>query len=201
MKKEKAQEDLDFIRKVMEDSRRTVADNGMHYINWSVMPALGIIGTYLITQLQLPGNYILWTWVIAIGLGWIFSMVIGRKEYSNRTMSFADKLLSAVWITSGIAMTMIAFAGILSGTIQPVAIPAFIATVIGIPYFIAGLIYNLNWFKLIAVGWWAAGLLFFFWQSYHTLAVLGVLIILFQALPGIFIYKKFSKEQNPVLNG
>ncbi len=194
MESQKAQENLQFIRTVMEDSRRSVADNGMHYISWSVVTALGIIGTYIVVMMQKPGFYILGIWALAVGLGWLSSFVIGGKGAGGRPVTFAEKMLTSVWAATGITMTITAFAGILTGAIHPNLIPAFIATIIGIPYFLSGIIYNLNWFKMLAVVWWAAGLVFFIWQSFHTLAVLGGLMIFCQALPGLYLYRKFNRE-------
>lgn len=180
----------------MEDSRRSVADNGMHYINWSIVTALGIIGTYLIVMTQMPGIYIMWLWAAAIGLGWVLSFVMGGKESMKRPMNFAEKMLTSVWVASGITMTILAFVGLMTGAVHPNLIPAFIATIIGIPYYLSGVIYNLSWFKMLSLAWWVAGIVFFIWQSFHALAVLGVLMIFCQTLPGIYLYRKYNREHS-----
>lgn len=201
MKKQQAEEDLQFIREMLKETRRTVADNGMHYINWSIMPSLGIIGTYLVLMTESPSVYIFWIWTAVIGLGWLFSIILGARGSRGRSPNFAERILSSVWITSGITMTLIAFGGMVSGAFSPHLIPALIAVILGIPFFIAGMIYDLHWFKLISVGWWIAGTSFFFWNSFHSLAALGVLLILFQVLPGIYLYKSFGSHKEPSLSG
>ena len=191
MEEHHAREDLRFIREMLEETRRTVADNGMHYINWSIMPALGIIGTYVVLITGIPSIYVLWIWGLAVGLGWVFSYLIGRRQTSDKRPSFADRVLVSVWVAAGIAMMIIAFGGMISGAFSPQVIPALMAVIMGVPFLTAGLLYDLNWFRLISVGWWIAGIAFFFWDSVHTLAALGVLLVLLQAAPGIYLYKTY----------
>lgn len=198
MEKQQAQQDLQFIRRMLEETRLTAADNGIHYINWSVMPALGIIGTYLIVLTESPSVYIFWIWVAVIATGWIVSFLKGKNGKRERTQNFAEKILSAVWIGAGITMTITAFAGMITESFSPRIIPALIATIMGIPFLIAGMTYDLKWFRNLAVVWWVAGIVFFFWNSFHALAALGVLMIVCQAIPGIYLYKTYSRQQKPV---
>lgn len=196
MDQQQAREDLRFIRQMLEETRQRVADNGMHYISWTVMVALGIIGTYLIVLSDMPSSYTLWLWVVIIGAGWLISFLIGARQNEVRPQNFAEKVLSSVWTGAGISMTVVAFTGVAGDAFHPNFIPALIATILGIPYFTASVIYSLSWFRLIAAGWWLAGIGFFLWNSFHTLAVLGVLMILFQALPGLYLYKNFGTSDN-----
>lgn len=197
MEKDKAQEDLQFIRRMLDETRRTVADNGLHYINWSIMPAIGIIGTYLIVLTQSQPLFIFWLWVAVVAAGWIISYFLGLKGKNNRSRNFAERILSAVWVGAGITMTITAFAGMLSESFTPQVIPAMIATIMGIPYLISGMVYDLKWFKSLAVIWWIAGLCFFFLNSFHTLGLLGLLMILCQTVPGFYLYKTYGNQIEP----
>jgi len=194
MEQQQAKEDLQFIRKVIEDSRRSVADNGMHYITWSICVALGIIGTYTVAVSSLSPRTNLWVWIVFIGAGWIFSLIRGTSQSSGKPKSFARKMLSSIWVCTGITMTITAFAGIISGTIQPIALPAVLSAILAIPYFIASYIYNLNWFKTLAAGWWLGAIVFFFWQTPQTLAAFGILMIVLQTIPGIYLYNKYGRQ-------
>jgi hypothetical protein len=194
-KQQQAQEDLRIIRQMMEDTRRQVADNGLHYLSWTVFVALGIIGTYTVVLYGLEGSNIFWVWLTAIGGGWIVSFILGHNDAKARSYNFAEKLLSAIWMGAGVSMTIVAFTGVATDAFQPNYIPAMIASILGIPYFAASFIYDLSWFRYIAVGWWVAGIGFFIWGSFHTLAVLGVLMILFQAVPGLYLYNNFGTVQ------
>lgn len=198
MEKQQAQEDLQFIRRMLDETRRTVVDNGMHYINWSVMPALGILGTYIVGLTQSPSAYIFWIWTAVVTIGWIISLLIGMKGERKRTPNFAERILTAVWVGAGITMTITAFAGMISEAFSPQAIPALIATIMGIPFLISGMAYDLKWFKSLAAVWWIAGIIFFFWNSFHTLAALGLLMILCQTIPGIYLYRSYGSQYKPV---
>ncbi len=189
---QQAQDDLRFIREMLEETRQHVADNGMHYISWSVIVALGIIGTYLIVLTGRAPSNILWVWIADIGLGWLLSFWIGFRDSTDRARNFAERVLNLVWIGTGITMTIVAFSGLAGGAFDPRFIPAFIASILAIPYFTASIIYKLSWFRLVAAGWWLAGIGFFLWDSFHSLAVLGILMILLQALPGFYLYRNFG---------
>ena len=68
-----AQEELAFIRKVMEDSRSSFADNGKPKLVWGAIVALGMLYTY-IQALAQSDLYVMWVWIgISIfGWGYIF---------------------------------------------------------------------------------------------------------------------------------
>ncbi|MRR09136.1 hypothetical protein EG831_03420, partial [bacterium] len=73
-----AQQELAFIRKVIEDSRTTMIDNGYEYIVWGAIVALGMFATYALDRLHASawaaGGWIyLALWIAVMGAGWTFS--------------------------------------------------------------------------------------------------------------------------------
>ena len=59
MKENEIIDELAFIKKVIEDSRRSFCDNGMGYIVWGVLVFLGLMSEYIffIFKLNIPYFY------------------------------------------------------------------------------------------------------------------------------------------------
>jgi hypothetical protein len=67
------------------------------------------------------------------------------------------------------------------------------SVILGVAYFTSGKIYETKWMYLIGAGWWTGAIVLFYWHSIHTLALFGLMMILFQVVPGIYFYKKWKK--------
>lgn len=79
-----------------------------------------------------------------------------------------------------------------------------IAAVLAIGFLVSGVLLDFPYFKLAAIGWWLGSLLMFYlnspWARPKTLPWLidfllfGIMMILFQVVPGILLYRRWRKE-------
>ncbi|MCX7878150.1 MAG: hypothetical protein N2510_05840, partial [Ignavibacteria bacterium] len=60
-------------------------------------------------------------------------------------------------------------------------------------YSVSGEIQQMNWFKFISLGWWSGGILLFIFPGLHSLLVFAVMMICFQLIPGVILYRRFKK--------
>ena len=69
-------EDIAYLKKVIEDSRKVVIDNGVIMLTWGILVVVGMILTYAYIHfgLKIPET---WLWIVLIGIGWILSFWIG----------------------------------------------------------------------------------------------------------------------------
>ena len=189
-----AQQELAFIKKVMEDSRRIICDDGKSFIFWGILIAFGM----LITYLKIAGDWgvnLGWFWPALIALGWIVTIIVeirGEKKRSSKT--FAAKILGSVWISCGIAMTILGFVGSITNAYDGVFISPIISVILGIGYLISGVINGKKWVSLLAIGWWSGALLMFYLQNLETLLIMTGMMIFLQTIPGIILYKESKKE-------
>jgi hypothetical protein len=110
MEKQQAELEINMIKKIMDDSRKIVIDDGIGYIVWGVLVMIGHLATYYAIMEKMY-NYIGWIWIILIGAGWVYSIVVNiRKEARRKVKTMAGKILGGVWISAGISMTVIGFA-------------------------------------------------------------------------------------------
>ncbi len=182
--------EIALIRQVIDESRKFAIDNGRYLILWGVLIAAAIFIEY---WMVITGNTAadLWLWIITIGTGWVVSMIWGFRESSKHaTWPVGAKLVALVWSSCGIAMTILGFVGSGTGAIHGWAVSPTLAVVMGMGYAISGLIYRLRWVSFVGVAWWVGSLAMFWVKGIETLLIFGVMIILFQIVPGLIFYKR-----------
>lgn len=190
-----ALQNLEYIKQIMTDTRRAIDDKGIVAIVWGIMIALGQVGNFILVRTHADGVYYLWMWGAIIGSAWLGTIIDSRKNYSRSANTFAEKILSALWISFGVTMTIIGFAGSMSGLIHGMAINPLVATILGGIYFVAGLLYGKKWFRSLAFGWWSGAIVMFFYHSEITFLIMGAMMILFQTLPGILFYQSYKASR------
>jgi hypothetical protein len=201
MEKSQAETEIALIKKIMDDSRRIACDDGKDYIIWGVLVLVGLIGTYL-SIVWKTYNYIGWIWIITMGGGWIFVMASHwRKDSKEKVRTFAGKVLAVLWISCGIAMSLIGFVAAAARAIGPWSISPMISIVLGVAYAVSGMIYGNRWIQSLAAGWWAGAVVMFIWPGSYTLLLFAAMMVLFQITPGVVLYIKWKKELQLRSNG
>ena len=193
MDEQKALEELSYIKQIMQDSRKTVVDNGIGYITWGIIIVMGLMSSYFMIVNKIKNNYEL-NWIILIGIGWIFSFVSARKDRKYKSTTMAGKILAGIWFSSGIAMTIVGFIGPVSGGIKGVFVSAVISIILGVAYFVSGIVYGSRWITLLSIGWWAGAILMLFWPGMQVFWIMSLMMIFFQIIPGLFLYQQAKKE-------
>jgi hypothetical protein len=189
-----AQQELAFIKKVMTDSRKILIDDGKGTIFWGLLISFGLLITYL-SIAQNWETLLSWFWPVLIAFGWIYTIVTEiRHERKRRVKTFAGKIMAAVWIAFGISATILGFVGTVSGAYHSVIISPLIAVLLGTGYLVSGLLYGKSWVSYLSIAWWGGAIVMFFMQSLETLLIMIGMMIFFQVIPGIILYREFKKE-------
>ena len=195
-----AELELSVIKKIMEDSRNIVCNNGWHYIFWGIIVSTALIANYILLLMKSADYYIGWMWfALMIGAAITGSIYERRADKKRRVKTFAGELLGSLWFSGGIAMFMFGFIGTISGAYNPIYICPVISTVLGVTFYVSGEIQQLKWQKNLSYGWWAGAILLFFVPSIHTLIIFAAMMIFLQVVPGIIMNRKWKKEMNTVL--
>lgn len=179
-----AADELLFIRKIMDDSRRIVIFDTKPFIFWGLIIALGQLASYFLIKLNIDFNPF-YFWAFLITLGWVYSLFFFiNKTKSKKPITFASRILSAVWTSCGISMTLIGFISALTWNINPTP---FITAIMGIGFYITGFIAEFKWIKYISMGWWLSSIIMFLWPGFHSTIIMALSMIIFQVIPGIII--------------
>lgn len=194
MEDTQVQQEIAFIKQVIEDSQRVFVQNGHQYILWSSLAVLGILLKYLNEALNLGISH-LWIWLPIIVLGWLLSLVIKKQSYlRTRSKTFAQKIFGTTWAALLAAIVILAIVGFYTKAIQPNAVPPVIATVFGSGYFISGTLTDSKWMKACSLAWWLFAILMFLFPGKLSVAFLGLMIIFFQLIPGIILARKWKNN-------
>ena len=189
-----AMDELQFIKKIIEDSKASIVYNGKDYIVWGSLVTLGLLLDYSAYVFKLNINFILLLSVI-IGLGWIFSFFSYKKRKIECTpKTFSGKILGGVWLATGTAMTIVGFIGIPSGAVPGQSVSAVLSIFLGMAFMIAGFIHNETWMKYLSLGWWIGAVYMFYFPGIHTIFVMALMLLCFQVIPGTYFYQKYKKE-------
>lgn len=187
----RAAEELAFLKKVIEDSRRSVVDNGLSFIVWGILVTIGV-GSIYIERLNNSWSWSGWVWLLSIVSGIIFSILYGRRRSQSPVQTFASTLLGRLWSALGISMALVGFVGSISRMINPMAISPLMACFLAVSYYVSGVIYDLKWFRNLAFGWWIGAIVMFLWDSPHTLGLYCVLMVTLQIIPGILLHRRWK---------
>ena len=195
METKQAEHELSEIKRIMEDSRRIMVDDGIGFILWGSLVAAGLLCSYLSVLGFIPWNITSIAWFTLIGTGWVITIIQLRKEKKERkAVTFAGKVAGAIWGSAGITMTIIGFVGSYTGLVRGMGISPLMACVLAAAFFISGVVYNDKVFRYLSFGWWAGGIIMFFWHSPHTLLLFALMMIFMQVVPGMIMYRKWKKE-------
>ncbi len=197
------EEELQYIRKIIEESQANFAEDGKPYILWGSLIAIGMGVTYLsvLTQRDYYDGYI-WIALVLIGWGWSFSYLRKQKRQSERASSIFDRIQKSVWVACGWAIGLVCVSLMVSyqyepifGEIAPVLIAFIVSMLLGVGYFVSGAVHQIAWLRNLAFGWWAGGILTLVLAS-DTKNILGLYILMLlglQVLPGIILQRRYRR--------
>jgi hypothetical protein len=196
MDSQQAQAELNIIKTIMADSRKIAIDNGIHYIFWGLVVTAALITNYIFLLTRVSGQYIGLLWFVLMTSAWVVSAFIAKREAKARKVrTFAGKILSAMWMASGITMMIFGFVATVSGAINRIFICPVISTVLGANYYTSGVLHSQKWLRNLSYGWWAGAIGTFIFPSVHTLAIFALMMICFQTIPGIILNKKWKQSE------
>lgn len=185
MTNKNAQQDLAFIKQVIEDSRRNASGMGDHMMVWGIITFIGLIVSYVLLYYPVSGLTEWIHWAILIAGGWTFEFIYGWKvERKKAVLTYADKVGSGLWASFGITMTILGFIGIYTGGISIQYLSPIFCCVSAVAFFTSGFLYDAKWMRYIAFGYWIGALTMFFIPGSYHLLYMAAMTISFMVVPG-----------------
>lgn len=181
-----AELELTVIRKIMEDSRRAVYDTSIQGMFWTMLMAPAILINYFMLIFETGLKYSGFLWLGTVIIGITGSILIAYKEKRiKRVKTFAGKILTTIGIAVGGANLMFAFASVIANAFNPVYIIPVDSVVLGMAFYVVGIIQQLKSLKFLAFIWWSGALFFYAVPSFHCLLFFAVMLIVSVWIPKI----------------
>jgi hypothetical protein len=192
------EDELQYIRKIIADSRASFVEDGKPYIWWGLVVAVGMSVTYIsaLTNRDLYVGYV-WIGLVLFGFATIIYYMIQQKKQVKRAQSFIDRIQGAIWGACGGSLGL---AVLLINTFQhtgdaPTIHPIYTcfvsSLILGIAYFLSGIANDLNWLRNVGFAWWAGAIVMYLWPTVHVLGIYAGMILVFQVVPGIILQRRY----------
>lgn len=189
----KVQEELAFIKKVMDDTKQSFIHNGKPFITWGVIVIIGQLATFF-GNISHRDNYIWALWGILALIGWILSYFNYKKEKKNfKAVTIVSKAINSIWFSCGISIMILVFIAPMLNTHAGGFINPIVSTLLGTANFTTGSV-SYKWLRYVAVGWWCGAIVMFIWPGLYTLLFMSVLLLAFQVTPGMIINSQWRKS-------
>jgi len=187
-----AEENLAFIRSVMERARRQTTQSGPFLAVWGTMSALVTLFQYLALTGIFPLAYMPYLWLLFVVAGTAYTILKSRSLARQSGTPCGNELVTAN-LFSAVGISIFIFflaniAAIMLGTPKHMGIDilAVISLVLAIAFYGASYSTGIKWLRLVAFGWWAAVVLFIVkpFANDYLLLIIAVLDFVLLAIPG-----------------
>jgi len=188
-----AEQELTMIRKIMQDSQKKILADGRPFIAWGVAFAIATGVTYFAATQNISMGP--WIWYVAMAVAGIYT-IYAVVNSRNLPETFASRIIGTIWGACGGAIGIVATAGGISHSVSGEGLLMIISIILGIAYLISGVVYGLPWIRNLAFGWWAGGIAIGFINSYHVLGIYLFMLVAFEVVPGIILYRRAKQSQD-----
>lgn len=183
-------EDLAMVRRLMEEARELVCDNGKHFIAWGVLGVAALLATY-VTLLGLVALPVGWIWAVVLVAGWLFSLWAVRRDAGRaQVRTMASRLLGGIWLGFGVTASIIAVLGLYTAAIDVELLGGLASALLGFGFFASSFVGSQVCLRWLALSWWAGALTMLLWPGMHTLPLMAGLLLLLQVVPGVVIHTR-----------
>ncbi|MBN1968478.1 MAG: hypothetical protein JXR48_06130 [Candidatus Delongbacteria bacterium] len=193
MNKETAIKDIEFIKNQIELSKKKLLVMSYDAVYWGIIVFIGLMYSYF-EALYRFGYYSFYVWISIIFIGWGFQYYHEKFGKRVRIRTFSSKILNSVWVGAGVTMTLIALSSMLTYStnkfVNPIAIAPLIGLVLGMSYFVTGVLTESKVMIFFSIIWWISSFSMLFITSIHILPSFASLILLLQVIPGIMFNRK-----------
>jgi len=200
MEQNQLQDDVAYLRNMIDNNRRILVDNGIAYISAGIYVFIGIVISYIL-YINGLANLQPALWLVLMVLLIIINFLVQKKFQRKQVKkTFASKVFDATWAACGIPIAVISVLFLTTRLITPTSFFIIISSILGIGYFLTGIINELRLMVILAFGWWLGTVLSILWkyigEEYQLAFLFAGLIFIFEIVPGIIIYKKWKRIYN-----
>lgn len=176
------------------ESQRILAENGGNFILWGALVIISWILTYIVKEYKIA-DHLGWMYVILYGSGWGYMIYSSKKEARReKSNPLAIKITASIWLSVLGTASLIAFFGSISNTIDLDHLGAIIYSMLGIAYFMQGVLVDKKWVRNLAFGWWGGSVLLYFFSGLWAGILSSLMMVGLQIVPGIIFVLQWKPQ-------
>jgi hypothetical protein len=188
-------EELKFIKGMIEKSREIVAGSWMFFLAWGILIIIAIVGMYTLAILK-KFEYIWMNWILWMGLGMGFTLFYKRKvEQKREVISFTHRISSYAGMATGIGFIFTGFIFPMAGVYSWEAIPVLISTMAGIMVFIMGAVFEWKLLLVSGILWWVGALIMIPIPGEYRSLLFIPFILIGYIWPALSLRKKYYERE------
>jgi hypothetical protein len=182
-----AQEDLEMIRRLMQQGRATVRAGAPHYVVWGLLVTAALVTEWARAR-GLVDVDSLWVWAGLMGAGWAASLIVGARSARNAPVRTAGgRTLMGIWVGTGVTLTLAGFVGVGTGALAGGGMLGLTAAALGGAVFATSFVHDSGLIRAAAVVWWAGAGVLFAWSDPAAILLLAGLTAGLLLAPGIWL--------------
>jgi|GEM_PF-3084414 len=185
MKKNEAIEELLFIKKVIDDSRRITRDDGIIHIIWGAAVSIGSLCTWILESRSF-GNLLGYLWgavyIIAFAL-----TIVHVNRAKNRPHTLASQVYGYIWFAVGISAMITCILGIIILRLPLKPALTTISILLAGAYFVSSKIADYKWMRVVAAGWWLAAMLIMVFDESFSYPICAGATFALELLSGLYL--------------
>lgn len=198
-----AREDLALIRRIMEETRQEVTERGRHLVIWGGISTAGLLATWW-AALGRGGVDPVVVWAALLVVGWAMSLYVGWRDGRRaRVRTAGRRLLSAVWLTAAVTLTLVGVAGMFGDVLGHRALPGVLSAILAMAIWLTALLTRERWLSWVAGGWWVGGAVMLFVPGVYALPLMAAMALLLMVGPGAVLNARATTRRGtePVHDG
>jgi hypothetical protein len=183
----KAEEDLAFMRRVIENSRVNVEEDLFYYLYWGITIVLGTAVSYLLGYLDLPG-IILPFWLAVLSGSFIYILLRERRRSSQRRAeTHLEKVYGSVWTGFMLLIGFFFLFAFLHGSFSVSILLGFIALMLGFVFWINSFLLQVRYLRILSLLWWISVTGFALVPAYWAPAFMGGCVVVLEIVPAMVL--------------
>ncbi|MGJ3243436.1 MAG: hypothetical protein ACFE0O_10855 [Opitutales bacterium] len=181
--------EVNRLELALEQAARPRRFNGIIWIFWGLIFTKCFLVEYGSRVYSTGVDTATYVWSFSITMGILCTLVYSKlTRYELLKRPISAHLVNRIWLGCLIALMLLAVANKWIGGIDGYLLPGIYALILGIGFFIHGVLDRRKPFQLAALGWWAGALGLFALNDVRALGLFAGLIILCQILPTAWIH-------------
>lgn len=184
-----AQEDLRFIREMMEETRRVTLESHHGFFLWGAIFWTQVVVTYGLAFLAVRGGndavleWIPWVWVVLSNAGFVYTVwfVLKARRLRPPITTLSDRVIGYTWLSALVATFLLSYASAAASELYGYEYNyqlgmAIVAAILACPLAVTGGVYDVKPLRNLAIAFWVGAAVMVLVPRHWAALVFGVVV-------------------------